>query len=62
MLFGAGAALIWMFWPQITGQIEPPAEVEAEDKLTLRAVTYAELDGWQSDDMRPVMQGDAATR
>ncbi|WP_033070297.1 murein transglycosylase A [Thalassospira australica] len=58
VLFGAGAALIWMFWPQITGQIEPPveAEAEAEDKLTLRAVTYAELDGWQSDDMRPAIR------
>lgn len=50
VLVGAGAALIWMFWPQITGQIEPPAEVE--DKLTLRPVTFAELDGWQGDDMR----------
>lgn len=56
VLFGAGAALIWMFWPQITGQIEPPVEAEAEDKLTLRAVTYAELDGWQSDDMRPAIR------
>ena len=44
VLVGAGAALIWMFWPQITGQIEPPAEVE--DKLTLRPASFADLDGW----------------
>ncbi|WP_417827347.1 murein transglycosylase A [Thalassospira sp.] len=51
ILVGAGAALVWMFWPQITGQIEqPPAEVE--DKLTLRPVSFGDLDGWQSDDMR----------
>ena len=50
VLVGAAAALIWMFWPQITGQIEPPAEVE--DKLTLRPATFADLDGWQTDDMR----------
>lgn len=51
VLFGAGAALIWMFWPQITGQIEePPATVE--DNLSLRAASFADLDGWQTDDMR----------
>jgi len=51
VLFGAGAALIWMLWPEITGQIkERPKQ---EDVLTLRPVTFADLDGWQNDDMRP---------
>lgn len=51
VLFGAGAALIWMFWPEITGQIkERPKQ---EDILTLRPTTFSDLDGWQNDDMRP---------
>ncbi|WP_430473717.1 murein transglycosylase A [Thalassospira lucentensis] len=54
VLFGAGAALIWMFWPDITGDIEEPAK--QEDILTLRPVTFADLDGWQSDDMRPAIR------
>ncbi|MEQ8389945.1 MAG: murein transglycosylase A [Thalassospira sp.] len=54
VLFGAGVALIWMFWPDITGDIEEP--VKQEDILTLRPVTFADLDGWQSDDMRPAIR------
>jgi membrane-bound lytic murein transglycosylase A len=44
-----------MFWPQISGlftdRVEAPAELE--DQLTLRPVSFDQLDGWQSDDMRP---------
>ncbi|MDG4718617.1 MULTISPECIES: murein transglycosylase A [Thalassospira] len=54
VLFGALAALVWMFWPQLTGQIETPPK--AEDKLTLRPASFATLDGWQSDDMRPAIR------
>jgi len=54
ILVGAGAALIWMYWPQITGQIETPPE--AEDKLTLQPTSFSELDGWQQDDMRPAIR------
>ncbi|MEQ9346314.1 MAG: murein transglycosylase A [Thalassospira sp.] len=54
VLFGAGVALIWMFWPDITGDIKEP--VKQEDILTLRPVTFADLDGWQSDDMRPAIR------
>lgn len=43
-----------MFWPDITGDIEEP--VKQEDILTLRPVTFADLDGWQSDDMRPAIR------
>lgn len=43
-----------MFWPDITGDIEEPAK--QEDILTLRPVTFADLDGWQSDDMRPAIR------
>lgn len=43
-----------MFWPDITGDIKEP--VKQEDILTLRPVTFADLDGWQSDDMRPAIR------
>ncbi|MHC8491466.1 murein transglycosylase A [Thalassospira sp. SM2505] len=54
VLVGAGAALIWMFWPQITGQFEAPPK--PEDELSLRPATFTMLDGWQSDDMRPAIR------
>ncbi|WP_417803554.1 murein transglycosylase A [Thalassospira lucentensis] len=58
---GAVCALVWMFWPEINGLITQNSQKtetadgknEApKDHLTLRQVTYADLDGWQSDDMR----------
>lgn len=54
VLFGATAALIWMFWPQITGMIGQP--VQKEDRLTLAPVGFPDLDGWQGDDMRPALR------
>jgi membrane-bound lytic murein transglycosylase A len=54
VLSGGVAALVWMFWPQLTGQIETPPR--ADDKLTLRPTSFASLEGWQSDDMRPAIR------
>lgn len=43
-----------MFWPDISGLITETTKEPAPQKeeLTLRAVPYGQLDGWQSDDMR----------
>jgi len=43
-----------MFWPDISGLITETTKEPApqKDELTLRAVPYGQLDGWQSDDMR----------
>ena len=43
-----------MFWPDISGLITETTKEPAPQKeeLTLRAVPYGQLDGWQRDDMR----------
>ena len=45
---------MWIFWPDISGLITETTKEPAPQKeeLTLRAVPYGQLDGWQSDDMR----------
>ncbi len=45
---------MWIFWPDISGLITETTKEPAPQKeeLTLRAVPYGQLDGWQRDDMR----------
>tara|TARA_R110000796_G_scaffold121432_2_gene235621 strand:- start:28725 stop:29921 length:1197 start_codon:yes stop_codon:yes gene_type:complete len=45
---------VWIFWPDISGLITETTKEPAPQKeeLTLRAVPYGQLDGWQRDDMR----------
>jgi membrane-bound lytic murein transglycosylase A len=53
VFIGATGALVWLFWTDIAGFVgwgevpEKPA-----DALTLSAMDFNHLDGWQSDDMR----------
>ncbi|MFH1805725.1 MAG: murein transglycosylase A [Pseudomonadota bacterium] len=54
---GAIAALIWMFWPQITGII-PVGEPEEQpaDALTLTQAGFDDLAGWRVDDMQGALR------